>query len=173
VVPIFAPFNYDHGYIWGAEVALDYKISHFSTYENLTVGRNLEKGVVTGQYNFAEPGELNYLNSNYIDLDHQPLVTITTGATYDWNLYKLNVDATYNTGLRTGFANLEALPSVFQVNVGVKRTFQIAGHPLSNQLTLLNIFDRINLIRPSGGLGVFQSAYGPRFTVYDAVTLAF
>jgi hypothetical protein len=173
VVPIFAPFNYDHGYIWGTELALDYKISHFSTYENLTVGRNLEKGVVTGQYNFAEPGELNYLNTNYIDLDHQPLVTITTGATYDWNLYKLNVDATYNTGLRTGFANLESLPSVFQVNVGVKRTFQIAGHPLSNQLTLLNIFDRINLIRPSGGLGVFQSAYGPRFTIYDAVTLAF
>ena len=99
--------------------------------------------------------------------------TITTGATYDWNLYKLNADATYNTGLRTGFANLESLPSVFQVNVGVKRTFQIAGHPLSNQLTLLNIFDRVNLIRPSGGLGVFQSAYGPRFTLYDAVTLAF
>jgi hypothetical protein len=65
------------------------------------------------------------------------------------------------------------MPNVFQVNLGVKRTFRIAGHPLSNQLTVLNVFDRTNLIRPAGGLGVFQSAYGPRLTVFDAVTISF
>jgi len=32
---------------------------------------------------------------------------------------------------------------------------------------LLNVFDRINLIRPSTGIGVFQSAYGP----YDDMTI--
>jgi hypothetical protein len=173
VVPIFAPFNYYHGYIWGSEIALDYKTNNFGSYANITAGRNLEKGVVTGQFNFTEPGELAYIDTHHIDLDHQPLVTVTTGVTCNWKPYKFTVDALYNTGLRSGFANLESLPSVFQVNVGVKRTFEIAGHPLTNQLTLLNLLDRVNLIRPSGGLGVFQSAYGPRFTVYDAVTLSF
>jgi hypothetical protein len=173
VIPIFAPFNYDHGNIWGSELALEYKNAHFSTYENLTVGRNLEKGVVTGQYNFAEPGELQYIDAHYIVLDHQPLMTVTAGATYAWNPYEVSIDALYNTGLRSGFANTQSLPNVFQVNLGIKRKFDIAGYPLSNQLTVLNLLDRVNLIRPSGGLGVFQSAYGQRLTIYDALTLSF
>jgi outer membrane cobalamin receptor len=172
-VPIFAPFNYDHGYIWGAEVAIDYRTSNFSAYGNVTVGRNIEKGVATGQFNFDAPGELAYIDSHYVVLDHQPLLGISTGATYDWKPYKFSVDTIYNTGLRTGFANLQPLPNVFQVNAGIERSFEIAGYQLSNRLTLLNIFDRINLIRPSGGLGVFQSAYGPRFTIFDAVTISF
>jgi hypothetical protein len=36
---------------------------------------------------------------------------------------------------------------------------------------LINLFDRTNLIRPATGIGVFQSAYGPRFAVYDALTI--
>jgi len=173
VVPIFAPFNYEHGYIWGSEFALDYKTSNFATYGNITLGRNLEKGMATGQFNFSEPGELDYLNTHYIVLDHQPILTITTGASYAWTRYKFSMDAIFNTGLRSGFANLEPLPNVFQINIGAQRTFQIAGHKFSNQLTVLNVLDRINLIRPSGGLGVFQSAYGPRLTVFDALTFSF
>ena len=42
---------------------------------------------------------------------------------------------------------------------------------IENRVILLNVFDRINLIRPSTGIGVFQSAYGPRITVYDALTI--
>ena len=41
----------------------------------------------------------------------------------------------------------------------------------TNRIVLLNIFDRTNLIRPANGIGVFQAAYGPRITVYDALTL--
>jgi len=172
VVPIFAPFNYDHGQIWGTEVAIDYSASKLSAYGNITVGRNIEKGVATGQFNFDEPGELQYIDSHYIVLDHQPLLTITTGLSYDFNRYRILVDGIFNTGLRTGFANQQSLPDVFQVNFGVRRSFRIGGHQISNQLTLWNIFDRINLIRPSGGLGVFQSAYGPRLTIFDALTIS-
>ena len=106
-------------------------------------------------------------------LDHQPITTLNAGAAYDWRRFKISVDGEYDTGLRSGFANQLKLPHVFAVNLGVQRTFEVAGRPLSNQLTLLNIFDRVNLIRPSGGLGVFQSAYGPRFTIFDALTLYF
>lgn len=171
VVPIFAPFNYDHGYIWGSELALAYKSGNLSTYGNVTVGRNMEQGVVTGQFNF-DPAELGYINSHYIVLDHQPLLGITAGATYNWKPYAFSVDATYSSGLRAGFADLEPLPNVFQLNVGIERTFDIGGvGQVSDRLTLLNVLDRTNLIRPSEGIGIFQSAYGPRFTVFDALTM--
>ena len=42
-----------------------------------------------------------------------------------------------------------------------------------DRVTILNALDRVNLIRPSEGIGIFQSAYGPRFTVLDSVSLAF
>ena len=51
VVPIFAPFNYDQGFIWGSETAV-YKGGNFSAYGNVTIGRNLQRGVVTGQFKF-------------------------------------------------------------------------------------------------------------------------
>ncbi|MGD0144551.1 MAG: TonB-dependent receptor [Rhizomicrobium sp.] len=171
VVPIFAPFNYDNGYIWGSELAIAYKADDFSTYGNVTVGRNMQKGVDTGQFNF-DPNELAYINANQIVLDHQPLLGITAGGTYDWKPYAFSVDATYSSGLRAGFADTDALPNVFQVNVGIERTFDIPGvGQVSDRLVFLNVLDRINLIRPSEGIGIFQSAYGPRFTVFDALTV--
>jgi outer membrane receptor protein involved in Fe transport len=60
VVPIFAPFNYEKGYIWGAELAANYKFQDFSAYANLTVGRNQQTGVARGQFNF-DPDELAYI----------------------------------------------------------------------------------------------------------------
>ncbi|HEX4157731.1 MAG TPA: TonB-dependent receptor, partial [Rhizomicrobium sp.] len=72
-VPIFAPFNYGDGYIWGVEGAVAYKMDSLSTYANVTLGRNWQKGVDTGQFNF-DPDELAYIQSHSILLDHQPLL---------------------------------------------------------------------------------------------------
>ena len=171
-VPVFAPFNYQHGWIWGSEFAVDYATGPLTLYANATLGRNLEYGIVTGQFNF-EPDELAYMDDHDIVLDHQPITTINAGGTYGWQGFKFSMDGVYDTGLRTGFANQVTLPHVLQVNAGVERTFQVYGHALSNQLTLLNLLDRVNLVRPAGGLGVFQSAYNPRRTIYDSVTLYF
>jgi hypothetical protein len=171
VVPIFAPFNYGNGYIWGSEVALAYKSDNFSAYGNVTVGRNMQKGVDTGQFNFTA-AELAFIDSNYIVLDHQPLLGITTGGTYNWKPWSFSIDTTYSSGLRAGFADTTALPNVFQVNVGIERSFEIPGvGEVKDRLTILNALDRTNLIRPADGIGIFQSAYGPRFTVFDAVTV--
>jgi hypothetical protein len=171
VVPIFAPFNYSNGYIWGSELAIAYKTDDFSTYANVTVGKNMQKGVVTGQFNF-DPGELAYIDTHAIDLDHQPLVGITGGATYDWKPYAFSVDATYSSGLRAGFADLEQLPNVFQLNISVARTFSIDGvGDITDRLSLINALDRTNLIRPAEGIGIFQSAYGPRITIFNALTV--
>ncbi len=171
VVPIFAPFNYDHGYIWGSEIAFGYKQEHFSLYTNVTIGRNRQIGVDTGQFNF-DPDELEYIETHHIPLDHQPLVGIASGATYDWRQYSFGVDTIYSSGLVGGFADQEQLPPVFQVNVNAQRSFQVPGlGRITDRFILLNIFDRINLIRPAEGIGIFQSAYGPRFTILNMITI--
>ncbi len=173
MVPIFAPFNYEKGYIWGAELAANYKVQNFSAYANLTLGRNQQTGVATGQFNF-DPDELAYINHHYIVLDHQPLVGFSTGASYNWKPYTFSFDAIYSSGLRAGFADQEQNPDVFQINVSAQRTFQIPGvGQLIDRIAILNLLDRTNLIRPSEGIGIFQSAYGPRFTILNTVTLTF
>jgi outer membrane receptor protein involved in Fe transport len=171
VVPIFAPFNYKHGYIWGTETATTYHADNLSLYANLTIGRNMQKGVATGQFNF-DPDELGYINRHYIVLDHQPLYGASGGATYRWGPYAFSFDTLYSSGLRGGFADLWSLPHVTQVNLSGQRTFHVPYiGEISDRITLLNIFDRTNLIRPAEGIGIFQAAYGPRITVYDTLTV--
>ena len=173
VVPIFAPFNYGTGHIWGTELALNYKSEHFSAYANLTVGQNRQKGVATGQFNF-DPDELAYINAHAIPLDHQPLVGVSAGLTYRLHGWSLSVDGIYSSGLCGGFADQTALPQVIQFNASLERTFRLPHlGPITDRLTILNLTDRTNAIRPADGIGIFQAAYGPRFTVQNTVSIAF
>jgi outer membrane cobalamin receptor len=171
-VPIFAPFNYGRGHIWGTELALNYQDPHLSAYANLTVGQNWQKGVVTGQFNF-DPDELAFINTHAILLDHQPLVGVSAGLTYKLAGWSLSLDAIYSSGLRGGFADQEALPAVVQANASLERKFRVRGIGwVTDRLTILNLTDRTNLIRPAEGIGIYQAAYGPRFTVQNTLSIA-
>jgi outer membrane cobalamin receptor len=173
VVPIFAPFNYGRGNIWGSEFSVNYRAPNFSAYANLTLGQNWQKGVDTGQFNF-DPDELAYIQAHPILIDHQPLAGVSAGATCWLGAYKLSFDLVYSSGLRGGFADQEALPHVIQVNGALERTFRIphVGR-FADRLTVLNVTDRVNLIRPAEGIGIFQSAYGPRITVENTLSYRF
>src|SRR5277367_609883 len=170
-VPIFAPFNYKHGYIWGTETAITYTSENLTAHASTTIGRNMQKGVATGQFNF-DPDELGYINRHYIVLDHQPLYGAAGGIAYHWKPWLFSADVIYSSGLRGGFADLESLPHVVQVNLAAQRSFHLPTiGEVTDRITLLNIFDRTNLIRPAEGIGIFQAAYGPRITVYDTLTI--
>ena len=94
------------------------------------------------------------------------------GVAYRWNDYQFTFDGLMSSGLRGGFANETQLPHVWQFNLSAAKDFTIGGlGKFTNRIILLNIFDRTNLIRPAEGIGVFQAAYGPRITVYDALTV--
>jgi TonB dependent receptor/TonB-dependent Receptor Plug Domain len=171
VVPIFAPFNYQHGYIWGTETAVTCNAGNLSIHGSTTIGRNMQTGVATGQFNF-DPDELGYIDRHYIVLDHQPLYGASGGATYHWKSYLFSIDALYSSGLRAGFADLQSLPNVVQVDLAGQKSFQVPHiGKVTDRITLLNILDRTNLIRPTEGIGIFQAAYGPRITVYDTLTI--
>jgi hypothetical protein len=171
VVPIFAPFNYAHGRLWGAELSADYRTGGFAAYASLSLGNNVQKGVATGQFNF-DPDELAFIDSHYIVLDHQPLVGGSAGVSYRLGAWSLSADLIASNGLRAGFADLEQLAPVFRVDLGVERRVHIPGlGDVADRITVINASDRVNLIRPAEGIGIFQSAYGPRFGVFNSLTL--
>ncbi len=171
VVPIFAPFNYIHGTIWGSETAITYHGESLSAYANLTIGRNSQQGVATGQFNF-DPDELAFIDGSHIILDHQPQTGASAGVSYKLRPVTFNLDAVYSSGLR--FAEDPKLPTVLQVNVGTQLSFHVPGiGEVIDRVTVLNLLDRTNLIRPAEGIGIFQSAYGPRMTWSDTLTIPF
>jgi len=170
-VPIFAPFNYDAGHIWGGELAARFSTEALSAYLNLTAGRNWQRGVFTGQFNF-DTQELAYIDSHDIVLDHQPLYGAAAGVNWRLGGYAFAADGLYSSGLRAGFADLVQLPAVVQIDVSAERSWRVPGLGLlTNRIAMLNALDRVNLIRPAEGIGIFQSAYGPRRTLYDTITL--
>jgi outer membrane receptor protein involved in Fe transport len=171
-VPIDAPFNYVRGYGAGLENSLTYNLSNLSLRVSSYVAREEVRGVATGQYNFPPPAQLEYIDQHFIVLDHTPLVGASGGAAYKWKTWQFTLDGLFSSGLRGGFANRTQLPKVWQFNLSAAKSLDVPllGR-IENRVILLNVFDRINLIRPSTGIGVFQAAYGPRVTVYDALTI--
>lgn len=173
VVPIFAPFNYGEGTIWGAELALRYHNGPLSAYANCTFGQNWQRGVATGQFNF-DPDELAYIKAHHILLDHQPLAGVSAGVTWKHGDWSISADGLYSSGLRGGFADQRALPAVVQANASVERSFALPGiGRITNRLAVINLTDRTNLIRPADGIGIYQAAYGPRLTVQDTLSWQF
>ena len=171
-VPLDAPFNYVRGYGAGIENTLTYNTRNFGLRATAFVAREEDRGVATGQYNFPPLAQLQYIDQHYIILDHTPLLGMSGGIAYRWHDYKFTLDGLYSSGLRGGFANTDQLPVVWQINLGAVKKFTLpAIGELENRIALINIFDRTNLIRPATGIGVFQSAYGPRISLYDGLTV--
>jgi outer membrane receptor protein involved in Fe transport len=171
-VPLDAPFNYVRGYGAGLENSLTYTLPQLTLRGTVFVAREEVRGVASGQYNFSPLAQLEYIDKHYIVLDHTPLVGASWGAAYRWRRYNFTFDGLYSSGLRGGFANTTQLPNVWQFNASGARDFDLPRiGTVTDRIVLINLFDRTNLIRPATGIGVFQSAYGPRFAVYDALTI--
>ncbi len=172
VIPIFAPFNYRTGSMWGVESGLRYARGPITLYANATFARNTQKGVATGQFNF-DPDELAYINAHGLVVDHAPLFAGAAGAAWTAGAFHASLDGTYSSGLRGGFADTLHLPATFQMDGSLAYHFQIPGlPPMRETLTILNLLDRVNLIRPAEGIGIFQAAYGPRRTLLSTLSLS-
>ncbi len=170
-VPIDAPLNYVRGYGGGSENSLTWNLPDFALRAGVFVAREEDRGVATGQFNF-DPDELAYIDRHYFVLDHTPLVGASGGAAWRWRSYHFTADSLFSSGLRGGFANQMKLPDVWQVNLSAARDFMVPRiGKVTDRIVLVNAFDRVNLIRPATGIGVFQAAYGPRIAVYEAITI--
>ncbi len=170
---IFSPFNYTEGRIEGVETTVNYKTGNFAAYGNLAVTQSLAKEVTSGQYNFSQ-AELDYIANNWIHTDHDQLFTASSGVSYRWLETLFTVDATYGSGLRSGFANTGSVPYSLQINPGVKRKFVLGGcGPIEARVVVLNVLDRVNEIRSGSGIGVFAPQYGPRIGLFGGLKYIF
>jgi len=167
---IFSNFNYAKGRIHGVEFTASYENGPISAYFNAAISRAMGKEIITGQYNFA-PDELEYIQNNYIHLDHDQKLASSGGITYAINpTTRVGMDYIFGSGLREeapGVPNGASLPYYFQMNANVAHDFNFDSlGVLKTRLSVINLFDRSYQLRSGTGVGVGAPQYGPRRGVY-------
>jgi len=170
-VPIFAPFNYTNGRVYGSETSASYDWGNLNVRGNFTYSVAQGNGLATGQFNFS-PAEVAYIKTHYVFLCHNQQYTASGGITYRWKSYLFSVDGDYGSGLRAGFANTDELGENFQINLAMEKGWQVSGvGVVKTRVVLVNATDNINELRNGTGIGIFEPGYGPRRTVYAGITV--
>jgi outer membrane receptor protein involved in Fe transport len=168
---ILTPFNYSLGINKGVELTTEYNVANFTFYGNLAIANQLAKGIESAQFNFTQQ-QLLSADSMFVNTDHSQLKTASAGAAYLWHGTRFTIDMVAGSGLRTQPAddlqyNGETVPSYQQVNLGVSHVFpHAAGGPVTVRLALINLLDKVYLLRSMTGVGEFTNQYGPRRTLY-------
>lgn len=170
-VPVFEPFNYKHGRIYGSEFSATYDWENLSVRGNFTYSSAQGNDVVSGQFNFT-PQEVAYIKDHYIFLDHNQQYTASGGITYKWQRWLFSIDGLYGSGLRSGFANTDELGENFQIDLAADKGWEVPNlGVVHTRVVLVNATDNINELRNGTGVGIFAPGYGPRRTVYGGITV--
>ena len=186
---ILAPFNFEKGEVRGVEFTASYTDKGFSTFANVAVSKAQGRNVVASQFLFSQAA-LNYIQGNYIPLDHDQTVTGSFGASYKFEESRsantlVFVDALFGSGLRTDGAPLPADPSVgipnggsvpvySSVNVGVQQELQLSQRTkLRARLDIVNVSDNVYELRDGSGVGVNAPQYGQRRGFYGTLSFLF
>ena len=161
---IQTPFNYRTGRQYGVEFTGSYDVGDFSSYVNAAYERAVGKDIVSSEFEFS-PDDLSFIATHFIPLDHQQIVTVSAGASYVWDKFRISADLLYGSGLRAGGAtpNGAHVPGYTQVNLGLSRTFDFLGKEgLTARFDVINLFDQKYEIRDGSGVGVGAPQFGPR-----------
>ncbi|MGM3275518.1 TonB-dependent receptor [Ralstonia sp. 24A2] len=170
---LYSAFNYERGRIYGLEGSANYRNGNLGAYVNVAVSRAQGKGIETGQFNFGAD-ELAYINSHWVNLDHDQRLTASAGVSYLYSGTTYTSDVLFGTGLRNGFANTDHLPAYWQMNLGAARDFNLPMlGKFKTRLTVLNIFDRSYQLRDGTGIGVGAPQFAPRRTFLLSVSKPF
>lgn len=170
---IYTPFNYQQGKAYGVEFTAAYQQDNFSSYFNFATQKAFGKNVVSGQY-LLDSEELNYINKNWVNLDHSQTYTASAGAAYLWAGTKYSGDVIYGSGLRTGDNNINTMPAYWQFNVAAARDVVLGrAGKINLRVAAVNLFDQVYQLHDGSGIGVAASQYGPRRTFYLIASKAF
>jgi outer membrane receptor protein involved in Fe transport len=167
---ILTPFNYRDGRQYGIILSTNYAGQDLSAYANLAFQSDKGRKFESAQFNFT-PDDLAYVNTHYIDLDHEQRVTGSAGASYLWRDTRISSDLLFGSGLRASLTlpngstipNGTHLPYYTQVNLGLTHVFHLSGDgTLTARADVINLFDREYEIRNGTGVGVGAPQFGPR-----------
>jgi outer membrane receptor protein involved in Fe transport len=164
-------FNYAKANNIGLEFKALYTMGNLKMYGNIAWARQLGTDVVSNQFLF-DPDRLAYIATHYIYTDHSQILTASAGASYLWNDTRFSASMIYGSGLRSGFANTDHVPSYTQVNMGVSHDFHLVApnKPTTLRFDVVNVFDKIYEIRDGSGIGVFAPQFGPRRAFYFGIS---
>ena len=171
---ILTPFNYAQGRQYGGELSVSYQNGGFSGYVNASYERAVGREIVSSQFQF-DPGDLSYIATHFIPLDHQQLGSVSAGASYKWEGTTFSTDLLYGTGLRRDGAtpNGDHVPSYVSVNFGISHDFDLAGvKGMTARLDLINAFDEVYEIRDGTGVGVGAPQFGARRGLFFGLSKA-
>ena len=180
---VLSPFNYADGYAWGVELSASYAHGPLDLYANVARGQEKGKNIISSQYFFA-PDELAYIANHYIYTDHSQRWTASGGATVTIHdgigTLVPTVDFVYGDGLRADdpagiVPNGGKLPSYFTANFGIAQNLDGPGvlKGLSIRFDVVNVFDKVYLLRDGSGVGVGAPQYGARRGFFAGIHKAF
>ena len=182
---ILSAFNYAKGKVYGLELTGSYTNGGFSTYVNLAHSVARGQNWVSSQFLF-DPGDLAYVQSHWIHLDHDQTLSGSFGASYHWDesqgTTRIYVDATYGSGLRndataadgSNIPNGGTVPSYYSINVGVERSFKFGSNQVVKaRLDVVNLTDKIYELRDGSGVGVNAAQFGMRRGFFGSLSYAF
>ncbi len=170
---LMTPYNYARGKVYGIELSGNYKSGNIDAYANFARTVSQAKSIISGQYLFDQ-ATLDYAANNWVNVDHQQAMTISTGGSYLLSGTSLNGNLTFQSGLRNGFANTTSLPSYTVLNLGASRKFNLSGMgQMEARLVLNNVLDKVYQIRDGSGIGVFAPQYGPRRGLFAGLSKKF
>lgn len=169
---VLSPFNYADGYAWGVELSTNYTRGPLDLYANVARGEEKGRNIISSQYFFA-PDELAWIANHYIYTDHSQRWTASGGATVTIKdgigTVVPTADFVYGDGLRAGdpagiVPNGGKLPAYFTMNLGVAQNLTGPGvlRGVSIRVDVVNLFDKVYLLRDGSGVGVGAPQYGAR-----------
>jgi outer membrane receptor protein involved in Fe transport len=175
---ILTPYNYQTGWIYGAEFTTQYNRGPFRAYWNLAYSHDQGKNIESSQFNF-QPDELAYISNHFIYLDHEELWSSSFGASYRWHATTVSLDGIYGSGLRATGANM--VPNgvslqpytVFNLSLLQHVDFIPLAGPLDVRFDVVNLFDKEYEIRDGTGVGVGAPQWGARRGFFAGVTKKF
>lgn len=140
------------------------------------------KDIDSAQFEDPTVGELQYISSHWIHMDHDQFITGSGGIAYEFdgspyallNKTKVSADILYGSGLRAGFANEEHTGFYDPVYLGLEHTVHLPNFPeFKVRFDVINIFDESYELRDGSGVGVFAPQYGPRRGYYGGFSMDF
>jgi len=169
---IFAPLQYTHGRLWGADLSLVKTTSRLSAYFNFSYSVVEAKNIAAGQFLLDDPAELKYVATHWVHLDDNQEFTSSAGVSCRLWGFLVTIDGIWGSGYRFGFANLKTQLPYVQVNAAVAHKIPVPElGELQGRLSIVNLFDHVYLIRQGSGIGVFAPQYGPRRALVFTLTL--
>jgi outer membrane receptor protein involved in Fe transport len=187
---ILSSFNYARGRVRGVEFTANYDKGGFSSYANMAYSVAQGEGASSAQFLWGDNATVNYVNHNWIYLDHDQRLTGSFGVAYTWNepgrwSTRIFADALYGSGLQQDGPGLipdstDLIPNgstvgqYYTVNFGVAERMRLRGKQfLVARLDVVNITDNTYALRTGTGVGVNAAQYGERRGLFGSLSYEF